>query len=365
MPAEADRAPAGARTPTGALLASLPHRPSPRAARRRASTRTLAVAGALLLLTTAVLLSLAVGSRSLPVSVVWDALLHDDGSTARAVVWDVRVPRTLAGVAAGAALGVAGALIQALTRNPLADPGLLGVNAGAAAGVVLAVTALGLTSLWASVWFALLGAVVAGTLVYSLASGGRGGATPERLALSGAVIAAVFTGVSQTAMLLDAQTLDQLRFWSVGSLARADDATLRTLAPFVAVGLALALALVRPLNALALGDDSARALGAHVSRTRGVGLLAVTLLCGAATAAVGPLVFVGLAVPHMARMIAGADQRWTLPLSMLLAPALLLYADVLGRIVVRPDELDAGVVTAVIGAPVFIALVRHRRTVRA
>lgn len=331
--------------------------------RRRNSTRTVAVFGALLLLLAAVLLSLAVGSRSLPLSTVVDALLHDDGSTASSVIWDVRVPRTLAGIAAGAALGVAGALIQALTRNPLADPGLLGINAGAAAGVVVSITVLGLTSLWASVWFAMAGAVLAGLLVYALASGGRAGATPERLALGGAVIAAVFTGIGQTLMLLDAQALDQLRFWSVGSLARADSETLTTIAPFVGVGLFLALCLVRPLNALALGDDGARALGAHVDRTRFAGLLAVTLLCGAATSAVGPLVFVGLAVPHIARMIAGADQRWTLPLSMLLAPALLLFADVLGRVVVRPDELDAGVVTAVIGAPVFIALVRHRRVV--
>ncbi|WP_329214013.1 iron ABC transporter permease [Streptomyces sp. NBC_01485] len=331
--------------------------------RGRAATRTLAVLGSLLLLLVAVLLSLAVGSRSLAPSTVLDALLHDDGSIAASVVWDVRVPRTVAGVAAGAALGVAGALIQALTRNPLADPGLLGINAGAATGVVFALTALGLTSTWASVWFAMAGAVVAGLLAYSLASGGRGGATPERLALGGAVVTAVFTGVGQTLMLLDAQALDQLRFWSVGSLARADGETLAALMPFVGAGLLLALSLVRPLNAMALGDESARALGAHLNRTRFLGLLAVTLLCGAATSAVGPLVFVGLAVPHVARMIAGADQRWTLPLSMLLAPSLLLLADVLGRVVVRPDELDAGVVTAVVGAPVFIALVRHRRVV--
>ncbi|MFE7975927.1 FecCD family ABC transporter permease [Streptomyces shenzhenensis] len=336
-----------------------------RSPRRRTSTRSLAVLGALLLLLAAVALSLAIGSRSLALSTVVHALLHDDGSTASSVIWDVRVPRTLAGIAAGAALGVAGALIQALTRNPLADPGLLGINAGAATGVVLSITVLGLTSLWVSVWFAMAGAVIAGLLAYSLASGGRGGATPERLALGGAVIAAVFTGASQTLMLLDAQVLDQLRFWSVGSLARADSATLTAVTPFIGIGLLLALALVRPLNALALGDDAARALGAHLDRTRFLGLLAVTLLCGAATAAVGPLVFVGLAVPHMARMIVGADQRWTLPLSMLLAPALLLFADVLGRVVVRPDELDAGVVTAVVGAPVFIALVRHRRTVSA
>ncbi|MFI6033371.1 FecCD family ABC transporter permease [Streptomyces sp. NPDC051315] len=351
-----------ATTDPGGATATV-RRPERPPVRRRTATRTLAVSGALVLLLVAVLLSLAIGSRSLSASTVLDALLHDDGSIAASVVWDVRVPRTLAGIAAGAALGVAGALIQALTRNPLADPGLLGINAGAATGVVFALTALGLTSMWASVWFAMAGAVVAGLLAYSLASGGRGGATPERLALGGAVVAAVFTGVSQTLMLLDAQALDQLRFWSVGSLARADADTLATLTPFVAVGLLVALSLVRPLNAMALGDDSARALGAHLHRTRFLGLLAVTLLCGAATAAVGPLVFVGLAVPHMARMIAGADQRWTLPLSMLLAPTLLLLADVLGRVAVRPDELDAGVVTAVVGAPVFIALVRYRRVV--
>lgn len=333
------------------------------APRRRNGPRSLALVGALLLLVAAILLSLAIGSRSLPVSVVLQALLHDEGTTASSVVWGVRVPRTLAGIAAGAALGAAGALIQALTRNPLADPGLLGINAGAATGAVLALTVLGLTSMAASVWFALLGAALAGLLVYSLAAGGYGGATPERLALSGAVTAAVLTGVSQAVMLLDAQALDQLRFWSVGSLARADGAALAVVGPLVAVGLLLALSLVRSLNAVALGDDTARALGAHINRTRALGLLAVTLLCGAATAAVGPLVFVGLAVPHIARWLVGIDQRWTMPLSLLLAPTLLLAADVLGRVVVRPDELDAGVVTAVIGAPVFIAFVRHRRKV--
>nr|WP_249417092.1 iron chelate uptake ABC transporter family permease subunit [Streptomyces sp. TS71-3] len=313
----------------------------------------------------AVLLSLAVGSRSLPLPEVAHALLHHDGSDPASVVWDVRVPRTMAGVLAGAALGAAGDLIQALTRNPLADPGLLGINAGAAGGLVFALTVLGLTSLWASLWFAMLGAVISSLLVYVLASGGRGGATPERLALSGAVIAAVFTGVSQTMMLLDAQTLDELRFWSVGSLSRSGDTTLAALTPFVAAGLILGLCLVKPLNAMALGDDTARALGTSLNTTRALGLVAVTLLCGAATAAVGPLVFVGLAVPHIARLVVGADQRWMLPLCILLAPALLLLADVLGRIVVRPDELDAGVITAVIGAPVFILLVRHRRTVTA
>ncbi|WP_370949199.1 FecCD family ABC transporter permease [Amycolatopsis sp. cg5] len=309
------------------------------------------------------LVSIAVGARSIPLSTVVTALFGESTPDVGFVVWDLRVPRTLIGLAVGAALGTAGALMQALTRNPLADPGLLGVNAGAAAAAALSVSVLGITDLRAFVWFAFAGAALAGIVLYALATGGRSGASPVRLALAGTAITAALTGVTQSAMLLDSKTLDQMRFWTVGSLNRADGATIARVAPFLAVGLVLALALARPLNAIALGDDAGRALGANIGGTRVLTLVAITLLAGAATAAVGPLVFVGLAVPHIVRALTGPDQRWMLPYCMVLSPALLLAADILGRVVAQ-QELDVGVVTALLGAPVFIYLVRRTRMVR-
>jgi iron complex transport system permease protein len=307
------------------------------------------------------LLSIAIGARSISLSTVVHLLFARDGSDAAYVVWDLRIPRTLIGIAVGASLGVAGAVMQALTRNPLADPGLLGINAGASAAAALSVSVLGLTDLRAFVWFAFAGAAIAGTVLYLIA--GRGGASPVRLALAGTAVSAALTGLTQGMTLLNQETLDQMRFWTVGSLQRADGATLVRVAPFLVVGLVLALLLARPLNALALGDDAGKSLGAHLGRTRTLSLLAVTLLAGAATAAVGPLVFVGLAVPHMVRAITGPDQRWVLPYCAVLAPALLLAADVLGR-VIAPEEIDVGVVTALLGAPVFIWLVRRNKAAR-
>ncbi|GAA5153208.1 MULTISPECIES: FecCD family ABC transporter permease [Amycolatopsis] len=324
--------------------------------------RALGLLAAFALLVLLALLSVAVGARSVPLSTVVHLLFERDGSDASYVVWDLRIPRTLIGIAVGASLGVAGAVMQALTRNPLADPGLLGVNAGASAAAALSVTVLGLTDLRAFVWFAFAGAAIAGTALYLIA--GRGGASPVRLALAGTAVSAALTGLTQGLTLLDQQTLDQMRFWTVGSLSRADAGTLVRVLPFLAVGLVLALLLARPLNALALGDDAGKSLGAHLGRTRLLSLLAVTLLAGAATAAVGPLVFVGLAVPHMVRALTGPDQRWVLPYCAVLAPALLLAADVVGRVIAR-EEIDVGVVTALLGAPVFIWLVRRSKAARA
>ena len=210
-------------------------------------------------------------------------------------------------------------------------------------------------------WFAFAGAAIAGTVLYVIA--GHGGASPVRLALAGMAVSAALTGFTQALTLLNSQTLDQMRFWTVGSLTRADASTLAQVAPLLGAGLLLAFLLARPLNALALGDEAGKSLGAHLGRTRALTLLAITLLAGAATAAVGPLVFVGLAVPHMVRAVTGPDQRWVLPYCAVVAPVLLLAADVLGRVIAR-QEIDVGVVTALIGAPVFIALVRRSRVVR-
>ncbi|GAA2332217.1 iron ABC transporter permease [Streptomyces caniferus] len=304
-------------------------------------------------------LGIAVGAKQIPFDQVWHGVFHYSGSDTDVVVRDVRFPRTLLGLIVGAALGLAGTVMQALTRNPLADPGVLGINAGASAAVVSAISFFGITSLTGYVWFAFAGAAVVSVAVYVL--GGTRGATPVRLALAGTALTAVLVGYINAVNLLDTATLDKMRFWTVGSLASATLPTVLDIAPFLAVGGVLALLIARPLNALALGDDQARALGARLTRTRVLAMVAVTLLCGGATAACGPIVYVGLMVPHAVRAITGPDMRWILPYSAVLSPVLLLGADVLGRVVARPGELQVGIVTAVVGGPVFIYLVRRRR----
>jgi iron complex transport system permease protein len=305
------------------------------------------------------LASIAIGAKELSLDEVWHGLFQDTGTYADVVVGE-RLSRTLLGLLAGAALGLSGAVLQALTRNPLADPGLLGINAGASAAVVTAITFFGVTSVNGYVWFAFLGAASVGALVWFL--GGSRGATPVRLALAGTAISAALYGYLQALMIMDEAALDRMRFWTVGSLGSATDRTIVQVLPFLVVGSLLALALARPLNAMAMGDDTAKALGAHLNRNRALSMLAATVLCGAATAACGPIMFVGLMVPHVVRSFTGPDMRWILPYAAVLSPVLLLGADVLGRIVARPAELQVGIVTALLGGPVFIFLVRRRRT---
>jgi iron complex transport system permease protein len=325
------------------------------------AARLLGLLAALALLAPVVLLSVAVGAKSIPLGVVWDALLHPDGSFDALAVTELRVPRTLLGLGVGAALGLAGALMQALTRNPLADPGILGVNAGAALAVVAAIAFLDLTAPLAHVWFAFAGAALASIVVYLIGERGRGRASPVRLALAGTAVTFALYACVQAITLTDLQTFGTFRFWEVGSLAGRDTAVVAQATPFLAVGALLALSLGPPLNALAMGEETGRALGAGVARTRALTALAVTLLCGAATAAAGPITFVGLVIPHAARALTGPDQRWILPYSLVLGALLLVGADVLGRVLVRPSELEVGIVTALAGAPVFIALVRRGR----
>ncbi|WP_433223473.1 FecCD family ABC transporter permease [Dactylosporangium sp. CS-047395] len=324
------------------------------------AVRAAGLAAALALLLLVVLGSLAVGVKAIPFGQVLDALLHGRGPDA-GVILDLRLPRTLLGVAAGASLAAAGVLMQALTRNPLADPGLLGVNAGAAFAVVVAIWIWRFADLTEFVWFAFAGAGIASVLVYLLGSRGRSGATPVRLALAGTAVSAVLGALINLITLLDPKVFDGFRFWGVGSLAAVDRAVIWQVLPFLAVGAVLAAGLSGALNTLALGDETARALGNRVGRTRVLGAVAVTLLCGAATAAVGPIAFVGLTVPHIARAVTGPDHRWLMPYALVLGPILVLGSDLLGRLLARPAEIQAGIVTAFLGAPVFIALVRRRR----
>ncbi|WP_067497192.1 iron chelate uptake ABC transporter family permease subunit [Actinoplanes sp. TFC3] len=315
----------------------------------------------LALLALVCLLSIALGTRNVPLHTVWDAFLHYANTDDQAIVRDLRVPRTILGLLAGVAFGLSGAVIQAVTRNPLADSQVLGINAGAALFVVFAVGVLGLTSLSQYMWFGFLGVAFALTLVYLLGSMGRGGATPVRLTLAGIALGAVMDGLSNGIRLVRPRAFDYLRFWDIGALGGRPVDVAVTILPFVAAGLVLAMIVARSLNAVALGDDLARTLGASIGRTRVLATISVMVLTGAATAAVGPIGFVGLMVPHVVRWIVGPDQRWIFVYTTVLGPVLLLVADIVGRLVVRPGELRVGVVTAFVGAPVLIWYVRKSK----
>ncbi|MGC5532407.1 FecCD family ABC transporter permease [Streptomyces sp. SR-10] len=324
-----------------------------------------AALGALLVLLC--LLSLGLGALSIPPGDVLKALTgQPTGPRIEDVIWSVRVPRTALGLAAGAALGLSGCVMQALTRNPLADPGILGVSAGAAFAIVLAAGVAGIGSLLGYIWFAFAGAMAASVVVYLLGRLGRSGSTPVKLALAGVAVTAVLSSLTSAVVLTDPAALDRFRFWSAGSLADQDASTVLRVLPFLGLGALLALASAPALNSLALGDDVATSLGRRLGLVRLQGVVAVTLLTGAAVAVIGPVVFIGLVVPHVARVLAqyaglGPDHRWLLPLSAALAAALLLGADILGRVVARPVEVQAGIIVAFIGGPFFIALVRRRR----
>ncbi|WP_433415630.1 FecCD family ABC transporter permease [Microtetraspora malaysiensis] len=326
-------------------------------------------AGVLAALLTAVLagavLSVAIGAKSVPLGDVWHALWSPGGTESDIIVRTLRVPRTALGLLAGVALGVAGALMQGHTRNPLADPGLLGVTQGAAFAMVLAIIAFGVSNLYGYIWFGLAGALVASVGVFAIGSvGGRGGPSPLTLALAGTAVSAFLYALTSGLVLVNEQAMDVFRFWQAGSIAGRGAGVAWQVLPFIAAGLVLALANAPGLNALSLGEDVARSLGRNVTATRALGITAVTLLTAGAVAACGALAFVGLIVPHLARALSGPDHRWLLPYSGLLGAAALLLADVVGRVVARPGELEAGVVLALIGAPFFVALVRRRKPVR-
>lgn len=324
-----------------------------------------ALTSGLLLLLAALLVmsfvSITLGSRGVGIPTIWKAFVDFDPSSAsETVIRELRVPRTLIGIFAGAALGLSGAILQGVTRNPLADPGIMGINAGAAAFIVFGIMVLGTQDVSTYVWLAFLGAGFATVTVYGIAAFGREGATPVKLALAGAAVTAVLSSLTSAIVMTNVDALNQLRFWQVGSLAGRYFPVFWQTAPFIAVGIVLALGTGRALNGLALGDDLAHALGQRVRASRIVMFVVVATLCGAATAAVGPIVFVGLVVPHLARMLCGPDYRWILPYSTVLTPIVLLAADIIGRLVVSPGELQVGVVLGVVGAPAFIAIVRYR-----
>ncbi|MEV8317240.1 iron ABC transporter permease [Streptomyces sp. NPDC059900] len=323
---------------------------------RRAVAMTAAVVALLL----AVLLSLSVGARAIAPSAVIDALLHGGHSDAAEVVREMRVPRTVIGLMVGAALALAGTVLQGITRNPIADPGILGVSQGASVGVVAAIAFAGVHTLTGYVWYAFAGAGIASVAVYAIAASGRGGATPVKLALGGAAINALLVSVTTAILTTRASALDEFRFWQVGSLSGRDAEIVGQIWPFLLVGLVLVLSVARGLDALALGEDVARGLGQKVATVRIVGGLGATVLTGAGVAAAGPIAFIGLAVPHIARAIVGSGHRWVLPMAAVLGPVMLLVSDTVGRVVFPPSEVPAGVMTALIGVPFLVTLVRRK-----
>ncbi|WP_407732313.1 Fe(3+)-siderophore ABC transporter permease [Pseudocitrobacter faecalis] len=322
--------------------------------------RAVALPGLFLLLLLAVTLSLLIGAKALPVSVVVDAFSGTCQSADCTIVLDARLPRTLAGLLVGGALGLAGALMQTLTRNPLADPGLLGVNAGASFAIVLGAALLGIASPEQQLVMAFCGAFVASLIVAFTGSQGGGQLSPVRLTLAGVALAAVLEGLTSGIALLNPDVYDQLRFWQAGSLDIRTFTTLKVVLGAVLIAGIAALMLSRALNSLSLGTDTATALGSKVARTQIFGLLIITVLCGSATAVVGPIAFIGLMMPHISRWLVGADHRRSLPVTLLATPSLLLFADIIGRLIV-PGEMRVSVVSAFIGAPVLIFLVRRQR----
>ncbi|MFD0438665.1 FecCD family ABC transporter permease [Streptomyces chartreusis] len=337
-------------------------RPTSRGTTQARRRRVVGLSTLVVLLVIAGAVSLAVGARALSPADVWHGLFAAPDSDQRLteirlIVQTVRVPRTVLAIVAGIALGVGGALIQGYTRNPIADTGLLGVNTGASFAVVAAIALFGFDDPFQYVWFAFLGAAAAGVVVFGLASIGRGAGNPLTLALAGQGVAVFLAAMTTAVALGDKESLNALRFWNAGSVAGVGFEVIWPVTGFVVVGLVLAVTTLPAINLLNLGDDVARGLGVNIALSRTVGIAAITLLAGAATAACGPIAFLGLMVAHVARYLTGPDYRWLVPYAGLLGAVILLACDIVGRLVVRPSELDAGVLVALLGAPFFAVLV--------
>ncbi|MFC9426064.1 FecCD family ABC transporter permease [Streptomyces sp. NPDC056987] len=331
----------------------------------RRGRRLVALVVCLGLVVLLLLVSLGVGARGVPLETVWRVLLHDDGGPDAIIVRQLRLPRTALAVTVGAALALAGVVMQAITRNPLAEPGIVGVNAGASFAVVIAIAAFQVTSVSGYVWFAFAGAVLASLLVHALTTGATRSNHHTRLVLAGAALSASLGAGTGILTMFDSSAFDSYRFWVVGSLENRGTEALTAAVPFVLAGTVVALVLGPSLNALALGDEAGAALGLRVPWVRAAGFVSVMLLCGAATAAAGPIGFVGLVVPHVLRLLLGPDLRWLLAFALPGGAILLLVSDIAGRVIAPPGEMEVGIVTAFIGAPVLLWLVVRRREVGA
>lgn len=314
----------------------------------------------LLLLLFSGMVSIAFGAADINIATVYRSLIAFDGSPEHTIIHTLRVPRALIATLVGAALAVAGALMQALTRNPLASPGILGINAGAALAVVAGVFLLKVGSLTLYAWFAFAGAVIAAAVVYLLSSLGPGGSTPLALALAGAAVTSFCSSLLTGILILNERTFDEVRFWLAGSVAGREMHLFFQALPYLASGLILALLLSRQITTLSLGDEVARGLGQRTGWIKLAAATAVVLLAGGAVAATGPIGFIGLVIPHVVRLLVGGDYRWVIPYCAVVGAIFLLLADILARVLISPQEVPVGVVTAVVGGPFFIALVRRK-----
>ncbi|GGA62577.1 FecCD family ABC transporter permease [Pelagibacterium lentulum] len=329
-----------------------------------ARSQGVSVAGIPLLATLTVLLfalHIAVGAKPLPLSTVWEAITARDQTIFdHMIIWDLRLPRALIALTVGAALSVAGALMQGVTRNPLADPGILGLMAGASFAVVITTYLFGPSASGWLPWIASAGALATALVVYVIAHMAPGGATPLTLTLSGAAISAFLAAIISIAHLLSEDTFDNLRVWLTGSLAGRDLAMLQITGPWIALALGAGLILARQVTALTMGEDVAKGLGIRTGALKIQLLLVVVVLTACAVALAGPMGFVGLVIPHVARLFVGADYRWIVPYAALIGAAYLLGIDIVARIAIPPREISTGIITAMIGAPFFIQLVRMR-----
>lgn len=309
----------------------------------------------------AILLSLRFGSIEITTRDAWDALFnYDSTSYNQTVVRSLRLPRTIIALAVGAGLAVTGAVMQAVTRNPLADSSILGVSSGASFAIITAIYYLGITAPAQYIWFAFAGSLGASVLVFVIGTAGRDGASPVKLALAGVVVSSLLGAWSSALLLLDRNTFDVVRFWLAGSVAGRPLSSFWPVAPFLVGGALVCVFLGHQLNVMSMGEDTARALGMHTGRVRILCSVLVVVVTGAAVAAAGPIAFVGLAVPHMVRGAIGPDYRWVLPYSLVYGGIFLVLADIVGRLAVRPGELEVGIVTALVGAPFLIFLARRR-----
>ena len=315
----------------------------------------------LALLSIMAIFSISLGAKSIAFTKVIDVLLGNDPDSLDAAIILQRIPRTVFGILAGGALGISGALMQSITRNPIADPSILGVNTGASLFVVAGIAFFNITVAYQYIWLAIIGAGVTAVFVYSVASMGKDGATPLKLALSGSAVSIVLGSLVSTIMLPNNRVMEAFRFWQVGSIGSATWENIMLISPFLIVGFIISMFISGYLNNLALGDEAATALGTNVVMTRTIGALSSVLLCGATTALAGPIGFVGLIIPHIIRLIFGSEMSKMLPLSFLGSAILMLISDIIGRIISLPGETEVGIVTAVIGAPVFILAIRKGR----
>jgi len=337
-----------------------PPLPDTASLRRPAAVRLAWFAVAVVVLAALCVASVAFGVREVSLGDIFAGLRGETSGVAEAAVV-ARLPRTVLAMLVGAALALAGASLQAVTRNPLADPAILGISGGAALVVVAGIAFFGLSDPYAIIALATAGAAGASAFVYAVGSLGRGGATPLKLALAGAASSAAFLSLVSAILLPRIDIVERFRFWQIGGVGGATWDRIGVAVPFLVVGALVCFVCARGMNSLALGDDLAAGLGQHVARTRLVSFVGAVILCGAATAIAGPIGFVGLIVPHMCRLLVGTDHRWLLPFTAVSGAALLVAADVVGRLIARPDEVEVGVITALIGAPFFIWIVRRQR----